>query len=336
MALTDTLSDFAGWLFTGNDGVIGPNPDGFATGTTLGQSRYNFNYSVFPSDLGMDDNGHYMVININVPTQGIKTAGLALGSGAGAFTGLFTPLNQVSKMDVLRFGQNVTGGQQRPLFALPQNTRRIAESVALFMPTPLIWNDQNVYEEVSLTALAGRVGIGSIAALGGVVSLINQSLGNAISNQIKNLFTGAGQVIGAATSIMGNPINPAVEIIFANKAQRQFVFEWLCAPRNQVESVSLEKIIKTIRFHGSPELNPATAGLTWIPPATFDIMLMNKGGENPHILRINTCVLERIEVDYAPTGVYSTFRNGHPVAIRISMAFRELEVIHKQRVLQGF
>lgn len=335
-SIGSAIGNAADWVFTGGDSVIaGPNP-GFASGTTLGQNVYNFNYSIFPSDLGMDDNGHYMVININVPTQGIKTNGLALGTPAGAFTNLFTPANQVSKMDVLRFGQNVTGGLQSPLLSIPQNTTRIQESIALFMPTPLVWNDQNVYEEVSLTALAGRVGIGTVSVISGIVNTITGGIANDLLAAARPLATGAGQVIGTAASVMGNPINPAVEVLFANKAQRQFVFELLCAPRNEVESISLKKIIKTLRFHGSPELNPRTAGLTWIPPATFDITFFNKGAENTHILRINTVVLERFETDFAPTGIYSTFRNGHPVAVRISMAFRELEVIHKQRVLQGF
>ena len=55
-----------------------------------------------------------------------------------------------------------------------------------------------------------------------------------------------------------------------------------------------------------------------------------------NIIRINTCVLERCEVDYAPSGVYSTFTNGHPVAVRLSLGFREIEPVHKKRILQGF
>ena len=48
----------------------------------LGQSRYDFRYLVFPNDLGMDDNGHYMVININVPTKGFfGNVGAAFPSG---------------------------------------------------------------------------------------------------------------------------------------------------------------------------------------------------------------------------------------------------------------
>ena len=113
------------------------------------------------------------------------------------------------------------------------------------------------------------------------------------------------------------------------------------APRNEKESRTMHHVIKTLRFHGAPELSDRVVpvigqGLFWIPPAEFDITFFHKGVENMNILRINTCVLERIEVDYAPTGMYSTFRNGHPVAARLSMGFRELEPIHKLRVAQGF
>jgi hypothetical protein len=98
----------------------------------------------------------------------------------------------------------------------------------------------------------------------------------------------------------------------------------------------MKAIIRTLRFHAAPELDSVTAGFTYIPPAEFDITFFNKGVENTAIPRINTCVMDRIEVDYAPTGVYSTFSNGHPVAARLSLGMREIEVVHKRRVLQGF
>ena len=51
---------------------------------------------------------------------------------------------------------------------------------------------------------------------------------------------------------------------------------------------------------------------------------------------IEKMMMQRIEVDYAPQGMYATFSNGYPVACRLSMSFRETEVVHKQRVAQGF
>lgn len=322
-----------------------------APGNDLAQSRYDFNYLVFPETLGMDDNGHYMVININVPTTGVKLNGLTVGSPAGNYQNFFTPINQVSKLDTLRYGGGVIGGVtggSRPAVSIPRNTRRIAESIALYMPTPLIFNTNNIYEEISLTALAGKVGIGTITAAGSITDLVasaitgsSTNIGSAIAGGLRSVFEGLGSAIGTASSIMQNPINPAVEILFSNTAQRQFSFELLLAPRNERESLAIKSIIKTLRFHGAPEINTGLGGggigLTWIPPADFDITFFNKGVENLNILRINTCVLERIEVDYAPaSGIYSTFRNGHPVAVRLSLGFRELEPVHKQRVLQGF
>lgn len=309
----------------------------------LAQSHYKFKYLVFPTDIGMNQMGHYMVININVPV-------VAWGeTPAGNYTNQFTPINptQRSKVDTLRYGpvgsgtslipggpSPLPGGQQRPVITVPRSTKRIQESIALYMPTPLVYTHNNEYEEIGLTALAGRVGAaagswlgkvpvvgGFLGGLGGIIGKITQPNGD------------AAQV----AKIAQNPINPAVEILFSTTAIRQFTMEVLMAPKNEYESETMKAIIKTMRFHGAAELNSMTGGMTWIPPAEFDITFFNRGVENLHILRMNTCILDRIEVDYAPaSGVYSTFTNGHPVAVRMQLGFREIEPLHKLRVLQGF
>jgi hypothetical protein len=137
------------------------------------------------------------------------------------------------------------------------------------------------------------------------------------------------------------PINPAVEVIFSTTYLRSFNFTFNFAPRNEQESLALQAIIRTLRFHAAPEINTGGAGgygigLTWIPPAEFDITFFNKGVENFALPRINTCVLERIDVNYSPFDRYATFSNGHPVAVNMMLQFREVEVIHKARVVKGF
>lgn len=316
----------------------------------LAQSKYDFNYRTFPSDLGMDDNGHYMIININVPTIGLVGQAAGLGTrgvtpatglrrGDGSYFFTLGQENEVSKVDKLRYGINPGSGTQRSFFNIPRGTRRIVESIALHMPSPLIFNTQHAYEEISLTALAGKVGVAAIGAGAAAIAAFN-SFRRGAAASATNLLSATGQAIGQSIStiaqLTGNPINPAVEILFSTTPVRQFTFEVLMAPRNERESETIKEIVTTLRYHSSPELNPVTGGLTWIPPADFDITFFNKGVENFNIIRINTCVLERIEVDYSPTGVYSTFRNGHPVAVRLSMGFREVEPIHKERILRGF
>jgi hypothetical protein len=306
---------------------------------TLSQSQYNFNYRTFPEDIANDYIGHYMVININVPVTRTGTLAQRSEYGGPGF-GQTLLRNESSKVDALRFGNAVnvdrpgttTPPPRQEIFSIPRFTRRIAESIAIFMPTPMIYNTTNEHQEISLTALAaGMVSSGFDFAASRVGGRAGQRIG-----ATGNLLNSAGRLAGQISGLARAPINPRVEVIFSRTNLRQFRFEFLMAPRNEKESQNLQAIISTLRFHSVPELSSATNGFTFIPPAEFDFTFYNKGLENLYVPRINTCVMDQIEVDYAPTGVYSTFTSGHPVMVRLSMGVREVEILHKRRVLQGF
>jgi hypothetical protein len=310
--------------------------DGLVTDdNTLSQSEYDFRYRVFPDDLTNEYHGHYMVININVPVLATNQ-----NTQRTAYVDSQTLLpNQASKVDALRFGNAapITSSNPSPFFggaatqgepvSIPRFTRRIKESIALFMPNPVIFNSQNEYQEISLTALGGQ-----LATTAAGLSTTSWARGTRLATIIDQTGAAAGDI----SRLSGFPINPRVEVMFSRTHLRQFVFEFLMAPRNEKESESMKSIIKTLRYHASPELDPLTQGFTFVPPAEFDITFYNKGVENTNIPRINTCVLDRIEVDYAPGGAYATFSNGHPVSARLSLGMREVEILHKRRVLQGF
>ena len=334
-----TATDFAGNIFntvTGNIVVNAP--------TGLSQSQYDFKSRVFPEDLANDYNGHYMVLNINIPVNasgvvrgGLYNAGLPITS---------TPLlNEYSKVDNLRFNPQFaapSNSRQAEQYALQRSTRRIAESIALHMPTPVIFSSSNVYEDVSLTSIGGQIGKLGVGLAGKAIGAAAGALTRRIDGALRGAQAGGaigdavGNSVGTAFQLAGYPINPRIEVLFATTVQRQFTFEVLMAPRNEKESESMKKIIETIRFHAAPEISSWGPVPTYIPPAEFDITFYNKGVENTNIPRINTCVLSRIDVDYAPSGQYATFRNGYPVAVRLGMQFQEVEVVHKLRVQQGF
>ena len=328
---------------------------GISRNPGLDQTSYSFNYSVFPEDLGSDHSNHYMVININVPVNASSDRrgnyyGRVRGEGGDFVSTILN--NNFSKVDNLRFNpatSPVSGGtgdftELRELYTPQRSTRRIAESIALYMPSPMVYVGQNLYEDVSLTSILGQAGK---LAVGAVSQRIGEAAGAFFTRRIQaarqaggaggNLIDAYGNVVGTAFALAGNPINPRIEVLFSTTVQRQFVFEFMLAPRNQNESKTIKNIIKTLRFHAAPEVD-SSLGLipTFIPPAEFDITFYKGGAENMNIPRINTCVLERVEVDYAPSGAWATFSNGHPVAVRLSLAFREIEIIHKRRVVQGF
>lgn len=323
------------------------------------QDTYDFNYRIFPEDLGQEDMAHYMVININVQTEvsgSIKTKG-NLPTGSLISGGL-------SKVDQLRLGGN---GQLDPLGALnniggdavrgflegidipgfnfipgpvltdivgpaitaaaekangfvaPQRrTTRIKESIALHMPNGgLVYTEENKYEEVSMTAVLTGIVAAGAGTVGG-----------------SDLFNKTVSAVKRGSQISGYPINPAVEVLFAARPQRQWMFEVFMLPRSENEVKSVREIIRTLRYHAAPEI--IGQGFIFSPPAEFDITFFHKGEENKNLPRINTCVLDRIDVDYAPEQSYSTFANGHPIAVRMSLGFREVEILHKQRVFEGF
>lgn len=302
--------------------------------TDLGQSKYDFRYLTFPEDLGSDYVGHYMVININVPTKGFSLTAPNTNDPAGQFTNQFTTLNgdqrRFSKVDTLRYADSGLSGGNRTIFSIPRQTRRIAESIALFMPQGLAFTDQNEYQDIDMSAFGGTAGTAGMSAVGGLVGGVPGAI---VAGVIADT---AGNIINTLAPVMGSPINPGVEVIFSTKRLRVFTLDFLMAPRNEKESLNLKSIIKTLRFHMAPEVNSSTYGATWIPPADFDITFFKHGAENLHIQRMNTCVLNRIDVDYQPTGVYSTFTNGHPVSVRMTLHLQEVEPIHKLRILQGF
>jgi hypothetical protein len=82
-----------------------------------------------------------------------------------------------------------------------------------------------------------------------------------------------------------------------------------------------------------PEVS--TGGLFYIYPSTFDIAYYYKGKENTNFNRISTCVLEDLAVDYGGQG-FNTFASGSPTEINIKLRFRELEVLTKERIFQGY
>lgn len=303
------------------------DPD-VADPTGLEQSEYDFNFKVFPEDLTMSDSAHYMVININVPVHigGARRSDYPIGT---------ILRDEFSKVDNLRFNSQLNaafnrdigaiGGTQREALAIPRSTRRIKESIALHMPNGgLVYTEDNKYEEVSMTALGA-----------GLVQAAAKFAGDSFAGKALNVVNAIGTGISNGANLAGYPINPRVEVLFATRPQRQWMFEMFLAPRTPTEAATVKTILDTLRYHAAPELGPG--GFWFVPPAEFDITFFRRGVENRNLPRINTCVLERIDVDYAPqSGIYSTFRDGQPLAVRLSLGFREIEILHKRRVLQGF
>jgi hypothetical protein len=52
--------------------------------------------------------------------------------------------------------------------------------------------------------------------------------------------------------------------------------------------------------------------------------------------RIGKCVLTNIDVNYAPSGQYSTYSNGVPTEISVQLTFTETVVLTKEDIKIGY
>ena len=234
-----------------------------------------------------------------------------------------------------------------------ETTRRITDSVALYLPP-------NVQDSTAANYNGFATGVVGLAAAGGV---------NLIQAMQRNDFEGAARsLVGTAKGIVaesakkavagiveglteaegttellnkafGQADNPYMEVLFDKMALRTFTYNFTFAPRNEDETMDVQKIIQLFRFHMAPELKGANNRFLTLP-STFDIHYMyqmedGKATENDFYNKIATCVLENCTVDYTPGGVRS-FANGAPTQITMSLQFKETELLTKERINEGF
>ena len=331
-------------LFTAQ---INNNSKNATNDISLNPGTYEYSNFVFPSNLGASHLGHYMIININVPTKGDSAVGNPFPGFSRATTDDLSKVDQL-RQRIDRQTPGVGGSSSTPFsgvgraadiipgLRLPfsgRHTRRIKDTVVLAMPqNNLIYTSENDFENVALTYY-GLKGLAGVVA-GGAALLAAPAAAAAAGVGAYKVTNAVGKTIGNISQLAGYPLNPRLEILFTGRRQRGFVFELLMSPVNEGEANLIQNIIRLLRFHSSPDI--VAEGYFFVPPAEFDITFFKDGKENLNIPRINTCVLEKIEVDLAPTGAYAAFSTGHPVQTRLSLGFREIEVLHKARITQGF
>ena len=97
----------------------------------------------------------------------------------------------------------------------------------------------------------------------------------------------------------------------------------------------MREIIKLFRFHAAPQITTAAAGMFFVPPSTFDLDFLFNGQRNNNITRVAESVIENIDVNYAPNG-WAAYDNGAPVQTTLTMNFKEIELIDKDKIKAGY
>jgi hypothetical protein len=226
--------------------------------------------------------------------------------------------------------------------------RRTTDTIALYMPDTLNFTHQQNYSDISLGGGLFATAGAALSAVQGATSTAEMGeklLKNASPFVLYGLSRLAGDVGAAAfAGAFGAVANPQLELLYSSPSLRSFRFDFMFYPRSTKESIEVQRILDRLRFHQAPEILGSqnvggVGGFFLVPPSEFDIKFYYNGQENPNIPQMSTCVLTNLDIDYAPNG-FSTYevpnqssptkgRTGMPVAIRLSMEFKETEMLTK-------
>ena len=252
----------------------------------------------------------------------------------------------------LKPGQGVSGkmpiSKKKGVSSLFNNTNRISDSVSMYLPPNITDTTAASYTD-SATGIAGFLAASGFSAAGGDAKKIAESIVASLDGVGRDMtfkaIGAAAELAGAegadklAKKVFGEADNPYMEVLFDAMQLRTFTYNFTMSPRNEEEAYEVQRIIQLFRFHMAPELRPGVNRYLGLP-SQFDIhyMFLSKEGvasENNYYNRVATCVLQNCEINYTPTGVKS-FEDGGPVQTTMVLTFKEIELLTKDKIAQGF
>ncbi len=289
------------------------------------QSAQRSNFLSYPDSLGtMDRHKHYVMFYINVPEKS------AINFGSGAFDTSPNPPGSV------RQDATTLSLKRAPV-------KRLAESIALYMPAKIAVGHTANYgeQEMGVGVAAYASGMRSISEGTDVleiakelgIKLVKGAADQAKQGMMKALDATIAPGAKAAIEIaQGKVQNNRTEMAFEGVGRREFSFEFRMLPNNAHEAQNIEKIVTAFRFHAMPEIEGNNlTGRTMIAPSTFDIEYF----PNTHLHKISTSVLQSVQVNYGGDRT-QFFVDDHPVETQLTLGFKELEIITKERIEDGF
>jgi hypothetical protein len=283
--------------------------------------RIGGNVLSYPKELGtMKRHEHYVIFMINA--QANSEIVFADGANANATT----TNNEATTLSIKR-----------------APTKRLSQAIALYMPSTISVSHKANYGEpemgMAVAAVAGALGtINNETSLSEIAKKLGQdalkeggeALGMAALDAADATFAPGAK--SAYQISKGYVTNNRTEMAFEGIDRRDFSFSFKMLPTSSEEANTISEIVTAFRFHAMPEIEgDSLSGRTMIPPSTFDIEYK----PNEFLHKISTSILTSVDVQYGGERT-QFFTDDHPVETSITLNFKELEIITKERIAKGF
>jgi len=218
----------------------------------------------------------------------------------------------------------------------------IDKVISLYMPPSLSvsynskYGDQNISAmgmmgKTALDAFMGKNGINFDTALEKGLGEFKQGAETAVMAILDTAAPGATALLALEKGAIRTP---RMELMFEGIGRREFSFEFNFIPKDAKEAKDIQKIVKEFKLHMASNFTDETFREMEIPDL-FNIKYMFKGDENTHLNKISTCALETMDVSYGGDR-FIAYEDGAPQTTKMTLKFKELEIITKKQIEQGF
>ena len=317
------------------------------------------------ADPGVGNQGHYMMFYINEQDNakmkfGAKSSSVPnVSSNAKSQQNDDTPFDDSSFSGMIeqRFTNRGKGSlhqsysDRTKVGVRRAPTTRLATAIAMYMPSTVTTGYTSQYTDTEI----GFVSRGAINAYekfsqgnmkAGLTEIgnLDQDLAKALNAMMLNTagaLPGFAGLKAAAEMRSGVVLSDRMELAFKGIDKRTFQYTFKMNPKSQQEAQEIRNIIHAFKVNMLPEYEGSDShGRALIVPNTFDIEYHWNGAENQFLHRISTCVLESMNVTYGgekfKTHAGIDGDGAPPIDTTLSLTFKELELITREKAAQGF
>ena len=246
-----------------------------------------------------------------------------------------------SKFQAANFSQTLSKSNISPQFyitlPIPQN---ITDS------TSVTWGEDKIdpFGAAAVAVAAGGItdpveaGKKSIEAIKNYVTNLDQntlsSFNTSVAAQAVSALGANVSAQGLLTRSTGQVLNSNLELLFQGVNLRSFPFTFEFAPRSEAEAYQVKQIIRTFKQSMSPRSGGAgsgtntNAGLFVSSPKVFQLEYKSGNNSHPFLNVFKPCALSDISINYTGSNTYTTYADGTPVHITMSLTFKEINPVY--------
>lgn len=299
---------------------------------TISNGAFNLQY---PSDLSSSDEyGKNMVVFfIQVASGSNIGSGEAANGGGDARSKSSTEIPVSGQRSGSEKIASVIGGISQSLgissSVISGNTyKSLDAAICLYVPAGISNTYSVNWQTTDLGADAVGVGIdalGNALQSGGMLEAGGSLFSSALSRGgVSMLGTDYAQYTAGKV-----PGNSKEQQLFKSVGFRKFNFNYTFSPRSPGEANSVLDIIRMFRYHMLPEYADKSKFI-FVYPSRFQVVYMIDGHENTYIEKQMTAVLTDMSVTYSDGAQFTTFQDGMPTQIKMSLNFTEIALPTKE------